>query len=36
MDMLSGVLDMNKDGGFMDDLSRLAGGLFKRKPASSG
>jgi hypothetical protein len=36
MDMLSGMLDMNKDGGFMDDLSRLAGNLFKRKPANSG
>ena len=31
MDMLSGMLDQNKDGGFMDDLQGMAGKLFGKK-----
>lgn len=31
MDMLSGVLDQNNDGGIMDDLQGMAGKLFGKK-----
>jgi len=31
MDMLSGMLDQNKDGGIMDDLQGMAGKLFGKK-----
>ena len=31
MDMLSGMLDQNKDGSFMDDVQSMAGKLFGRK-----
>lgn len=31
MGMLTGALDMNDDGSVLDDLGKLAGGLFKRK-----
>ncbi len=31
MDMLSSVLDQDKDGGFMDDLQGMAGKLFGNK-----
>lgn len=34
MEMLTGILDSNDDGGIMDDLGRLAGRFFKKKPES--